>query len=161
MNKGRLEAFTTSARDPDYDHGLELKVPHGLDLERCVPLVPVFLSYVLSFVYLGIVLEQSSSYLHAAERINGKILWANLHSCLVILVPFVTGWLGENDAAPPRRPFTRSAAVRGIAYFILKDRDCLRSKVHIQSSRKQWGNDLKGNDIADALRCGDSDGLHQ
>jgi uncharacterized membrane protein len=80
---------------------LELKVPRGSSLEALRPLWPVFLSYVLSFVFLGIYWSNHHHMLHMADRINGRILWANLHLLFWLsLTPFVTAWMGENRAAP-------------------------------------------------------------
>ena len=94
---------------------LELKVPHGADLEALRPLVPVFLSYVLSFVFLGIYWNNHHHLLQAAERVNGAILWANLHLLFWLsLVPFATGWMGENHFAPlPGGALRRRAADGG------------------------------------------------
>lgn len=76
---------------------LEMKVPHGSDLMSLRPIIPVFFSYLLSFIYLGIYWNNHHHLLHAAKQINGKIMWANLHLLFWLsLIPFVTGWLGEN-----------------------------------------------------------------
>jgi uncharacterized membrane protein len=88
---------------------LELKVPHGADLAALRPIVPVFLTYVLSFVYLGIYWNNHHHMLHAASRIDGRVLWANLHLLFWLsLIPFVTGWMGENHFHRSRRPCTAS-----------------------------------------------------
>src|SRR5512139_4119402 len=98
MTKGRLEAFTDGVMAILITiMVLELKVPHGDRFADLRPLLPVFLAYVLSFVYLGIYWNNHHHMLHAATRINGGILWANLHLLFWLsLVPFVTGWMGEN-----------------------------------------------------------------
>jgi uncharacterized membrane protein len=76
---------------------LELKVPHGDTLESLLPLLPVFLSYVLSFVYVGIYWNNHHHMLHACKRVSGAVLWANLHLLFWLsLLPFATGWMGEN-----------------------------------------------------------------
>jgi uncharacterized membrane protein len=84
---------------------LELKIPHGADLEALrplLPILPIFLTYILSFVFLGIYWNNHHHMLRVTEKINGKILWANLHLLFwLLLVPFVTGWMGENHFAPP------------------------------------------------------------
>ena len=80
---------------------LELKVPHGSDLAALEPLLPVFLSYVLSFVYVGIYWNNHHHLLKAAHRVDGAIMWANLHLLFWLsLLPFVTGWMGENHFTP-------------------------------------------------------------
>src|SRR5439155_1681900 len=102
MGKGRLEAFSDGVIAILITiMVLELKVPHGAGWDALRPLTAVFLTYVLSFVYLGIYWNNHHHMLHAAERINGKVLWANLHLLFWLsLVPFVTGWMGENHFAP-------------------------------------------------------------
>jgi TMEM175 potassium channel family protein len=101
---------------------LELKVPHGADAEALRPLLPVFLTYVLSFVYLGIYWNNHHHMLHLADRINGRILWANLHLLFWLsLVPFVTGWMGENHfAALPTAGYGVVMLLAGLAYLILQ-----------------------------------------
>ena len=101
---------------------LELKVPHGTDWEALRPLVPVFLSYVLSFVFLGIYWNNHHHLLHATERINGTILWANLHLLFWLsLTPFVTGWMGENHFQPvPTAAYGIVQLFSAIAYTILQ-----------------------------------------
>src|SRR5215210_565625 len=101
MSKGRLEAFSDGVIAILITiMVLELRVPHGADWQALRPLVPVFLTYILSFVFLGIYWSNHHHMLHAADRINGKILWANLHLLFWLsLIPFVTGWMGENHFA--------------------------------------------------------------
>ncbi len=100
---------------------LELKVPHGAGLDALRPLVPVFISYVLSFVYIGIYWNNHHHMLHAAGKVNGRILWANLHLLFWLsLVPFVTGWMGENHfAALPVALYGAVLLMAGVAYFVL------------------------------------------
>jgi uncharacterized membrane protein len=102
MTRGRLEAFSDGVIAILITiMVLELRVPHGTGAAALRPLLPVFLTYVLSFLFLGIYWNNHHHMLHATERINGKILWANLHLLFWLsLVPFVTGWMGENHAAP-------------------------------------------------------------
>ncbi len=103
MTKTRLEAFGDGVLAIIITiMVLELKVPqHAADLADLKPLVPVFLSYVLSFVYLGIYWNNHHHMLRAAQRVSGGILWANLHLLFWLsLVPFASGWTGENDFAP-------------------------------------------------------------
>ncbi|HKI04325.1 MAG TPA: TMEM175 family protein [Thermoanaerobaculia bacterium] len=101
---------------------LELRVPHGTDWRALIPLVPVFLSYVLSFVFLGIYWNNHHHMLHATERINGKILWANLHLLFWLsLIPFATGWMGENHFAPlPMAVYGGVLILAAISYTILQ-----------------------------------------
>jgi TMEM175 potassium channel family protein len=102
MNKTRLEAFSDGVLAIIITiMVLELKIPHGTDWVAFKPLLPVFLSYVLSFIYLGIYWNNHHHLLQATRWVNGKILWANLHLLFWLsLVPFATGWMGENYFAP-------------------------------------------------------------
>jgi uncharacterized membrane protein len=102
VTKTRLEAFSDGVIAIIITiMVLELKVPHGADLQALRPLLPVFLTYVLSFVFLGIYWVNHHHMLHATTRVDGRILWANLHLLFWLsLVPFVTGWMGENHFAP-------------------------------------------------------------
>jgi uncharacterized membrane protein len=123
MSKGRLEAFSDGVIAILITiMVLELKIPHGDDVSAIVPLVPVFLTYVLSYIYLGIYWNNHHHMLHATSRINGKILWANLHLLFWLsLVPFVTGWMGENQfAATPTAVYGGVLLAAGIAYFLLQ-----------------------------------------
>src|SRR6266704_897342 len=99
MPKGRLEAFSDGVLAIIITiMVLELRVPHGGDLTALRPLIPTFLSYVLSFVYLGIYWNNHHHMLHMVQHVTGAMLWANLHLLFWLsLVPFVTGWMGEND----------------------------------------------------------------
>ena len=98
MGKGRLEAFSDGVLAIIITiMVLELKVPHGTSLDALLPLVPVFLSYVLSFVYVGIYWNNHHHMLHATHTVSGGILWANLHLLFWLsLFPFTTAWMGEN-----------------------------------------------------------------
>ena len=98
MTKNRLEAFSDGVIAVIITiMVLELKVPHGAGWDALRPLAPGFLTYVLSFVFLGIYWNNHHHMLHATDRINGGVLWANLHLLFWLsLIPFVTGWLGEN-----------------------------------------------------------------
>src|SRR5689334_24853601 len=101
MEKNRLEAFSDGVLAIIITiMVLELKVPHGVELSALQPLAPVFLSYVLSFLYVGIYWNNHHHLLHSTHRVNGAILWANLHLLFWLsLFPFTTGWLGENHLA--------------------------------------------------------------
>ena len=123
MHKGRLEAFSDGVIAVLITiMVLELKVPHGTSLETLRPLVPIFLTYVLSFVFLGIYWNNHHHMLQATERINGAILWANLHLLFWLsLVPLVTGWMGENNfASLPTAVYGAVLLMAGIAYTILQ-----------------------------------------
>ena len=100
---------------------LELKVPHGAELENLAELLPVFLSYVLSFLYVGIYWNNHHHLLHTVKHVNGGILWANLHLLFWLsLVPFSTGWMGENHFARwPVIIYSFNLLMAGVAYFIL------------------------------------------
>ena len=122
MGKGRLEAFSDGVIAIIITiMVLELKVPHGADLSALRPLIPVFLSYVLSFIYLGIYWNNHHHLLQAVRHVNGLTLWANLHLLFWLsLIPFVTGWMGENHfAAMPVALYGVVLLLAGIAYFIL------------------------------------------
>ena len=122
MGKARLEAFSDGVLAIIITiMVLELKVPHGADPAALGSLVPVFLSYVLSFIFIGIYWSNHHHLLHAVRHVNGRILWANLHLLFWLsLVPFVTGWMGENHfAAWPVALYGIVMLFAGIAYFIL------------------------------------------
>jgi TMEM175 potassium channel family protein len=122
MSKGRLEAFTDGVIAILITiMVLELKVPHGTDWDALRPLIPVSLTYVLSFVMLGIYWNNHHHMLQAAHRINGRILWANLHLLFWLsLIPFVTGWMGENHFAPlPTAVYGAVLLLAGLAFKIL------------------------------------------
>lgn len=101
MGKGRLEAFSDGVIAIIITiMVLELKVPHGTDLDALMPLIPVFISYCLSFVYIGIYWNNHHHMLQTVHSVNGITLWANLHLLFWLsLIPFVTGWMGENHFA--------------------------------------------------------------
>src|SRR5438093_8641405 len=123
MNKQRLEAFSDGVIAILITiMVLELKIPHGADWEALRPLVPSLLTYVLSFVIVGIYWNNHHHMLHVTDRINGKILWANLHLLFWLsLVPFVTGWMGENHFQPlPTAVYGVVLLLAGVAYLILQ-----------------------------------------
>ena len=101
MHKGRLEAFSDGVLAIIITiMVLELKVPHGTDFASLAPLVPVFVSYVLSFIYVGIYWNNHHHLFQAVKQVNGAVLWANLHLLFWLsLFPFVSGWMGENHFA--------------------------------------------------------------
>jgi uncharacterized membrane protein len=123
MGKNRLEAFSDGVLAIIITiMVLELRVPHGSDLQALQPLLPVFLSYILSFIYLGIYWNNHHHMLHTLQRVNGNILWANLHLLFWLsLVPFVTGWMGENHfASVPTALYGVVLFMAAVAYLILQ-----------------------------------------
>ena len=122
MSKGRLEAFSDGVIAIIITiMVLEMKAPQGTGLRSLRPLIPVFLSYMLSFVLLGIYWSNHHHLFQAARQVNGRVLWANLHLLFWLsLVPFVTGWMGESHmAAWPVALYGLVQLLAGIAYFIL------------------------------------------
>ncbi|MFM9966889.1 MAG: TMEM175 family protein [Burkholderiales bacterium] len=122
MGKGRIEAFSDGVIAIIITiMVLELKVPHGDNLDTLAKLLPVFLSYVLSFIFIGIYWNNHHHLFHAVKRVNGAVLWANLHLLFWLsLVPFTTGWMGENHFAPlPVAIYGVALLMSGLAYFIL------------------------------------------
>jgi uncharacterized membrane protein len=123
VGKSRLEAFSDGVIAILITiMVLELKVPHGEDAATLAPLWPVFGSYVLSFVYLGIYWNNHHHMLHASTRIDGRVLWANLHLLFWLsLFPFATGWMGENHfAAQPAALYGFVLLMAAIAYWLLQ-----------------------------------------
>jgi uncharacterized membrane protein len=122
MGKGRMEAFSDGVIAIIITiMVLELRVPHQSNLAALAPLVPILLSYLLSFIFLGIYWSNHHHMLHAVEHVNGGVLWANLHLLFWLsLVPFVTAWMGENYFAPaPVALYGVALLFASIAYFIL------------------------------------------
>ena len=122
MHKARLEAFSDGVLAIIITiMVLDLHIPRGEQLSALAPLLPVFLSYVLSFVYIGIYWNNHHHMLHAAQRVSGGVLWANLHLLFWLsLFPFVTGWMGENNfGAVPTALYGTVLMMAGIAYWIL------------------------------------------
>ena len=122
MHKGRLEAFSDGVLAIIITiMVLEMKVPHGTELSALLPIWPVFLSYVLSFVYLGIYWNNHHHLFQAVKHVRGGVLWANLHLLFWLsLFPFVTGWMGENHfAAITVSLYGGVLLMAAIAYFIL------------------------------------------
>jgi uncharacterized membrane protein len=122
MGKGRLEAFSDGVIAIIITiMVLELKVPHETDLAALRPLIPIFLSYLLSFIYVGIYWNNHHHLLQAVRQVNGSVLWANLHLLFWLsLLPFATGWMGENQFSPlPVALYGGILMLAAIAYFIL------------------------------------------
>jgi uncharacterized membrane protein len=124
---------------------LELRVPHGSTASALHPLVPVFLTYVLSFVNLGIYWNNHHHLLQATERINGLILWANLHLLFWLsLFPFATGWMGENHFAElPTATYGVVLLLAAIAYYLLQTA-IIREQGPSSAIALAVGNDVKG-----------------
>lgn len=122
MDKQRLEAFSDGVIAVIITiMVLEMKTPRGVDLDALAPVLPVFLSYVLSYVYVGIYWNNHHHLFRLVEDVNGPILWANLHLLFWLsLVPFVTGWTAENHLSPwPTALYGVVLMMAGIAYYIL------------------------------------------
>jgi len=148
MQKGRLEAFSDGVLAIIITiMVLEIKVPHGKEaLEDLLPLLPVFLSYVLSFIYVGIYWNNHHHMMHTVTTVNGPILWANMHLLFWLsLVPFVTGWMGENHFGPQTMALYGFIMLMcAVAYFILQ-RQIINSQGPDSLLAHAIGNDQKGN----------------
>lgn len=146
MGSGRLEAFSDGVLAIIITiMVLELKVPHGTDVAAVRPLVPVFLSYVLSFIFVGIYWNNHHHLLHAIRHVDGRILWANLHLLFWLsLIPFVTGWMGENHfAALPVAFYGIVLLAAAIAYSILT-RALISHHGRNSALARALGKDFKG-----------------
>lgn len=146
MGKSRLEAFSDAVIAVIITiMVLEMKVPHGEGIETLRPVIPVFLSYVLSFVYLGIYWNNHHHMLHACQRVTGPMLWANLHLLFWLsLIPFTTGWMGENHfAALPTALYGGILLMAAIVYWLLQQ-VIIRSQGPDSILRKAVGGDWKG-----------------
>jgi len=146
MSKNRLEAFSDGVLAIIITiMVLELKAPQGETIEALAPLIPVFFSYVLSFVYLGIYWNNHHHLLHASQKVTGPILWANLHLLFWLsLIPFTTGWMGENHfAAAPSALYGAVLLMAAIAYWILQQR-IIASQGTDSFLKNILGNDWKG-----------------
>jgi uncharacterized membrane protein len=146
MGKTRLEAFSDGVLAIIITiMVLELKVPHGADFEAVRPLLPVFMSYVLSFVYVGIYWNNHHHLLHTAKRVSGGVLWANLNLLFWLsLLPFASGWMGENHFAPlPSAVYGVVLLLAALSYYGLQR--CIMAVDGPQSVlAKAVGSDWKG-----------------
>jgi uncharacterized membrane protein len=146
MNKERLTAFSDGVLAIIITiMVLELKVPHGADSKALAGLLPIFLSYVLSFVFVGIYWNNHHHLLHACQRINSSILWANLHLLFWLsLIPFATGWMGENHFAElPVAIYGVALLMPGLAYIVLQT--CIvRANGPDTALANALGRDVKG-----------------
>ena len=124
---------------------LEMKVPHGADFAALWSLWPVFLSYILSFVYIGIYWNNHHHMIHTVQRVDGRILWANMHLLFWLsLIPFATGWMGENDFAPaPTAVYGGVLLMSAVAYRLLQ-RTIIREHGKDSVLTRAVGADLKG-----------------
>ncbi len=146
MNSSRLEAFSDGVLAIIITiMVLEMEVPEESSLEALLHLLPVFLSYVLSFIYVGIYWNNHHHMMHLVTRVNGGILWANLHLLFWLsLIPFATGWLGENQFAElPLALYGFVLLMAAIAYFILQNR-ILAIQGKESRLARALGKDLKG-----------------
>jgi uncharacterized membrane protein len=146
MSKGRMEAFSDGVIAIIITiMVLELKAPHGTDLESLSPLLPIFLSYLLSFVFVGIYWNNHHHMLQAVRHVNGNILWANLHLLFWLsLIPFTTAWMGENHFAElPVAMYGIILLCAAIAYFILA-RLLLAHHGKDSTLARALGQDVKG-----------------
>jgi uncharacterized membrane protein len=146
MSKDRLTAFSDGVIAIIITiMVLELKVPHGTDWAALGGVAPVFLSYVLSFIYVAIYWNNHHHLLHTARRVDGLILWANNHLLFWLsLIPFATGWMGENQLAPlPTALYGVSLLMPAIAYYLLQK--AIRRRQGAESVlAKALGSDIKG-----------------
>lgn len=146
MNKTRLETFSDGVIAILITiMVLELKIPHGSDFEALRPLFPVFVTYILSFIYLAIYWNNHHHMLQATGQINGKTLWANMHLLFWLsLIPFTTGWMGENHFAPlPTAVYGVVLLGAAIAYYILQNQIVAAHETNA-NLKAALGNDLKG-----------------
>lgn len=146
MDTRRLEAFSDGVLAIIITiMVLEMKVPHGADFAAIWPLWPVFLSYILSFIYIGIYWNNHHHMLQAVQRLNGSIMWANSHLLFWLsLVPFATGWMGENHfAAAPTALYGAVLLMTAIAYWILQ-KALMREHGDGSLLTKAVGADFKG-----------------
>ena len=146
MGTGRLEAFSDGVIAIIITiMVLELKAPHGAGFEALLSTIPVFLSYVLSFIYVGLYWNNHHHMLHAAERVSGAGLWANLHLLFWLsLIPFVTAWMDENLGLPaPVALYGMVLLMAGFAYFILA-RVLIRDNGPDSKLAQAFGKDFKG-----------------
>lgn len=146
MNRTRLEAFSDGVLAIIITiMVLEIKVPHGNDFEVLKPLIPVVISYILSFIYIGIYWNNHHHMMHTVKHVTGSILWANLHLLFWLsLVPFTTGWIGENHFAPtPMAMYGIVLLMAAIAYFLLQ-RSIIKSQGEKSLLARAVGNDIKG-----------------
>ncbi len=147
MHKGRVELFSDGVFAVIITIlVLEIRAPHGSDWAALMPLIPAFISYVLSFIYLGIYWNNHHHVFQAAGRVNGRVLWANLYILFWLsLVPFTTGWMGENEFATiPVAVYGFNLVMAGFAYYLLErtliaaQREDTRLEMAVGAEIKGW-----------------------
>ncbi len=146
MNKTRIEAFSDAVIAIILTiMVLELKIPHGDSLDQLTQLAPQFLSYILSFVYLGIYWNNHHHLFYAVKKVNGRILWANMHLLFWLsLLPFATGWMGENHyTAVPTAIYGLILLMASIGYWVLVQ-VLLKNEGKNSMISNAIGNDIKG-----------------
>ena len=146
MNKTRLEAFSDGVIAIVITiMVLELRIPEGADWDALHPIVPVFITYILSFVVLGIYWNNHHHLIHAADRVTGGLLWANLHLLFWLsLIPFATGWMGRNNfAALPTAVYGVVLLLAAIAYTIL-EKTIIAAQGPSSRLKEAIGSDAKG-----------------
>jgi uncharacterized membrane protein len=147
MNKTRLEAFSDAVIAIVMTiMVLELKVPHGYDIESLRPLIPVFLAYVLSFIYLAIYWNNHHHMLQATRKVNGKVLWGNMRLLFFLsLIPFATGWMGENHFAPtPTAVYGLVLLMCAVSYTMLQRKLTGHTDGENALLAEAVGSDIKG-----------------
>ena len=146
MSKTRLEAFSDGVIAILITiMVLELRIPEGADWEALQPIVPVFITYVLSFIVVGIYWNNHHHLIHAADRVTGALLWANLHLLFWLsLIPFATGWMGRNNFAPlPTAAYGVILLMAAIAYTML-ERTIIAAQGPSSRLKEAIGSDAKG-----------------
>ena len=146
MGKNRLEAFSDGVLAIVITiMVLEMKVPHGADVSALAPLLPVFLGYVLSFVYVGIYWNNHHHLLHTVHHVSGKMLWANLHLLFWLsLLPLATGWMGQNPLAPLPNAFYGGVLLMAAGAYLVLQRVIMSSDAEHGALQQVIGRDIKG-----------------
>ena len=146
MGKNRLEAFSDGVLAIVITiMVLEMKVPHGADVSALTPLLPVFLGYVLSFVYVGIYWNNHHHLLHTVHHVSGKMLWANLHLLFWLsLLPLATGWMGQNPLAPLPNAFYGGVLLMAASAYLMLQRVIMSSGAEHGALQQVIGRDIKG-----------------